>query len=361
MQTITLAIPGKDAQAAIVVGNGSIGELNSIVGLARYSRVLVVGDSNVSQWVETVREKLPADHTVMELPSGEQAKHIGTVQQIWQALLDAGCDRKSLLIAVGGGVIGDMAGFAATTYMRGIDFVHVPTSLLAQVDSSVGGKTGINFAGVKNLVGTFAQAICTVIDTQTLQTLPRREFVSGFGELIKHGLIRDEAFLKLVTSKRPEEFSLDEMADIIAWSCRIKASVVMEDERESGLRKFLNFGHTVGHAVEALGLESDEPLLHGEAVSIGMVVEAELACLQGLLSPEERNQVAAMLEHAGLPTRVPATFSTDALLAKMRSDKKNVGGSIRFTLLEKIGSAVWDKPANETEIANAIESWRNTA
>lgn len=361
MQTINLTIPGQDAQAAIVVGNGSIGALGSLVDLASYSKVLVVGDSNVMRWVEAVREQLPAGHAQLELPPGEAAKHIGTVQKIWQALLDAGCDRKSLLVAVGGGVIGDMAGFAATTFMRGIDFAHVPTSLLAQVDSSVGGKTGIDFAGVKNLVGSFAQPVCTVIDVRTLETLPRREFVSGFGELIKHGLIRDKEFLKLVISKRPEEFSPDELAEIIAWSCRIKTSIVMEDERESGLRKALNFGHTVGHAVEALSLESDAPLLHGEAVSIGMAVEAELAHRQGLLTATERDQIAKMLDRAGLPTHVPAALPAPALLTKMQSDKKNVGGSIRFTLLDGIGSAVWDKPADDTAITDAIESWRSTS
>jgi 3-dehydroquinate synthase len=281
------------------------------------------------------------------------------VQKIWQGLLDAECDRKSLLIAVGGGVIGDMAGFAATTYMRGIDFVHVPTTLLAQVDSSVGGKTAIDFAGVKNLVGSFGQPVCTLIDVETLQTLPEREFVSGFGELIKHGLIRDKQFLDLVTGKKPRDFSPDELAEIITWSCRIKAAVVMEDERETGPRKALNFGHTVGHAVEALSLEGSSPLLHGEAVSIGMVVEAELAHAEGLLTSAEHDKVARLLAGAGLPTHIPADQDIPELLSKMRSDKKNVGGSIRFTLLERLGSAVWGKPVDEIIITSALETLRS--
>lgn len=358
MKTIQLTIPSTSKQATVVVGNGSIAAMQTCVNFGAYSKVLVVGDSNITRWTDAVCEQLPPGHARLILPSGEQAKHIGSVQQIWQALLDAGCDRKSLLIAVGGGVIGDMAGFAAATYMRGINCVHVPTTLLAQVDSSIGGKTAIDFGGVKNLVGSFAQPVCTIIDTQTLQTLPQRELVSGFGEIIKHGLISDKALLNLTTSKKPGEFTADELADIIAWSCRIKADVVMSDERESGPRKALNFGHTIGHAVEALSLQSSDPLLHGEAVSIGMVAEAELAHQQTLLTSAERDHIVSLLQNAGLPTRIPASFSTLDLLAKIRADKKNVGGSIRLTLLDGLGKSVWDKPVSKDAIANAIDLWR---
>jgi 3-dehydroquinate synthase len=267
----------------------------------------------------------------------------------------AACDRKTLVIALGGGVIGDLAGFVAATYMRGVKYLQIPTTVLSQVDSSVGGKTGIDFDGVKNFIGTFTQPVQVLIDIDTLSSLPEREFVEGFGEIIKHGFIADTTFLKTVTAKRPREFSPDELVPIMADSCSIKAKVVMSDETETGPRNLLNFGHTIGHAVESLSLETDHPLLHGEAVSIGMVVEATISSDKGLIAMEDAARLKHLLQQAGLPVSVPP-HDMSALMGKMHSDKKNVGGAFRFTLLKSLGEGVWDQTVPEHEVARAIRA-----
>jgi 3-dehydroquinate synthase len=238
--------------------------------------------------------------------------------------------------------------------MRGIDCLQIPTTLLSQVDSSVGGKTAIDHDGIKNLVGTFAQPVAVVIDTEVLSTLPTREFISGFAEIIKHGFISDAKYLEQATSKRPDEFTPAELEDIIASSCRIKASVVESDETESGKRKMLNFGHTVGHALESLSLSTSTPLLHGEAISIGMVIEAELSHEQGPLSKSDAALVKQHLHTAGLPIISPR-FETDKIIKKLHSDKKNEHGTVCFTLLESIGNAVWNQKVDQTAIVSALE------
>jgi 3-dehydroquinate synthase len=276
---------------------------------------------------------------VIAVSSGEQAKQIETVQSIWKALHKNGCDRKSLLINLGGGAICDVGGFAASTFMRGIDFMNIPTTLLAQVDASMGGKTGIDFEGVKNLVGTFSRPIKTIIDVDLLKTLPAREFIAGFAEIIKHGLIADVEYFRMVTSKHPLQFTRSEMIKIIARSREIKSAIVTSDPKEKGARKLLNFGHTVGHAIESLSLDTERPLLHGEAVAIGMVAEAEISESVGYICSADVELIRRVIEHAGLPTSV-RNFSTKDIERKMRSDKKNEGGVINFTLLKKIGKAV---------------------
>ena len=271
---------------------------------------------------------------------------------LWTAMHDAQLDRKSLVINLGGGVITDMGGFAASTYMRGIDFVNIPTTLLSQVDASVGGKTGINFAEIKNLIGTFNQPQAVIIDATTLETLSERELVAGFAEIIKHGLIKDKNYLKKVTSKSPLEFSQEELLEIIKGSCEIKASVVQQDETENGQRKILNFGHTIGHAIESLCLGNLRPLLHGEAISVGMVAEAALAKTKGLLSDEEIQVIKQSLFHAGLPISVRG-LSVDEIYTKMLSDKKNTFNQINFTLLSGIGNALYNQTSNEETIKQA--------
>jgi 3-dehydroquinate synthase len=271
------------------------------------------------------------------LPDGEEQKNAENLMAIFTALLEQKCDRKITLLALGGGVIGDMTGFAAATYMRGVPFVQVPTTLLAQVDSSVGGKTAINHPLGKNMIGAFYQPQLVLADTATLATLPDRELSAGLAEVIKHGAIIDAAFFNWLEENIHLLRARDAgaLAYAIRRSCEIKAEVVRQDERESGLRAILNFGHTFGHAIEA-GLGYGE-WLHGEAVGCGMVMAADLSVRMGYLSPAEQARLVALVKAAGLPTTAPI-LGESRWLDLMEVDTKNEGGQIKFILLKPLGS-----------------------
>ncbi len=273
------------------------------------------------------------------LPDGEEEKNADNLMQIFTALLEHKCDRKTTLVALGGGVIGDMTGFAAATYMRGVPFVQVPTTLLAQVDSSVGGKTAINHPLGKNMIGAFYQPQSVLADTATLSTLPDRELSAGLAEVIKHGAIIDADFFRWQEVNMAKLVARDDeaLAHAIRRSCEIKADVVRQDEREGGLRAILNFGHTFGHAIEA-GLGYGE-WLHGEAVGCGMVMAADLSVRLGYLAPEDKARIVALVQAAGLPTVAP-DLGEDRWLELMEVDKKNEDGKIKFILLKPLGSAV---------------------
>ncbi len=273
------------------------------------------------------------------LPDGEQYKDMDTLMRIFDALLQHRCDRRATVVALGGGVVGDMAGFAAACYQRGVPFIQVPTTLLAQVDSSVGGKTGINHPLGKNMIGAFHQPRCVVIDTELLDTLPDRELRAGVAEVIKYGLIRDrELFLWLedhideVFARRPEA-----LIHVIERSCRNKADVVAADELEGGMRALLNLGHTFGHAIET-GMGYGE-WLHGEAVAAGMCAAADLSARLGWLAAADRDRAIALIERAGLPVRLPAALSVDRFIELMAVDKKVEEGQLRLVLLDAIGAA----------------------
>ena len=273
------------------------------------------------------------------LPDGEEEKNVDNLMRIFDALLENKCDRKTTLIALGGGVIGDMTGFAAATYMRGVPFVQVPTTLLAQVDSSVGGKTAINHPLGKNMIGAFYQPRSVLADTATLATLPQRELSAGLAEVIKHGAIIDAEFFSWLENNMDRLMARDDaaLARVIQRSCEIKAEVVRQDERESGVRAILNFGHTFGHAIEA-GLGFGE-WLHGEAVGCGMVMAADLSHRLGYLSAEDQARITALVNAAGLPVVAP-DLGVDRWLSLMEVDKKNEGGQIKFILLKPLGQAV---------------------
>lgn len=289
------------------------------------------------------------------IPDGEEYKNLDSVEQIYGEMLKARLDRKSVLVALGGGVIGDMAGFAASTYMRGIDFVQVPTTLLAQVDSSVGGKTGVNHALGKNMIGTFWQPRLVWVDTDTLKTLPKREFLSGLAEVIKYGVIWDGEFFRFLEENAGKVLAHDQEAlgHIIRVSCEIKAEVVSRDERESGLRAILNYGHTIGHAIEtATGYTR---YLHGEAVAIGMYAEAKLARRLGLLDGEQAERIRAVIDSYGLPSDVPDDIPFESVLSSMRLDKKALSGDLRFVLPERIGSVKIKGGLSRQEIEKVLE------
>ncbi len=344
----------KQQDYIIFIGVGLIEKIGSLINGAKYTKAVIVTDRNVpTSLAKSLRAALPIEASVAALDAGEQQKDLKSVQKVWEKLQNFGCDRKSLVINIGGGVIGDIGGFAASTFMRGIDFLQIPTTLLAQVDAGVGGKVGINFLGIKNLIGSFRQPIAVIIDVGALSSLPKREFVSGFGEIIKHGAIADKKYFQFATSKKPQEFSQQELIKIIEKSCQIKARLVSRDEKEEGPRRLLNFGHTVGHAIEALSQEISHPLLHGEAVSIGMAAEGRISKLLGLLSDEEYANLEQSIIQAGLPIEVPG-FNVNEIMEKIKSDKKNEKGETNWTLLQNIGKAIYNQKVDDSIVRKAL-------
>ena len=279
--------------------------------------------------------------SVISIPDGEEYKNLLWAEFIYGELLKARLERGSCLVALGGGVVGDITGYAASTYMRGIGCVQAPTTLLAQVDSSVGGKTGVNHALGKNMIGTFWQPSMVWIDTATLKTLPPAEFAAGMAEVIKYGVIKDKALFEYLERERDRIKGLDpaSLGHITSRSCELKAEVVSLDEREgeSGLRAILNYGHTVGHALETL--TRYEKYLHGEAVAIGMCIEAQLAEKKGILKPGLQGRIKSLISSYGLPTGIPAgLISKEEMLKAMLLDKKVKGGRVRMALPEEIGA-----------------------
>ncbi len=274
------------------------------------------------------------------LPDGEQYKTLDSIQIVYDAALENRLERSSTLLALGGGVIGDMTGFAAATWLRGIHFVQVPTSLLAMVDASVGGKTGVNHPQGKNLIGAFYQPRLVLIDPQVLTTLPDREFRAGMAEVIKYGVIWDaELFAQLEASDRLDQHSVvspELMQHILTASCQAKATVVSQDEKEAGLRAILNYGHTIGHAIESL--TGYQVVNHGEAVAIGMVAASQIAVSLGLWTQAESDRQTALIAKTGLPTKLPANIDNNAVLTSLQSDKKVKDGRIRFILPTQIGT-----------------------
>ncbi len=326
----------------IVIGHGIMPETGErIRKLLAPSRVAIIADHNVDPiYGDEAQESLTGagfETARITFPAGEAAKCFTRLERILEKLASAKLDRKSCVVALGGGVTGDLAGFAAATYMRGISFVQVPTSLLAQVDSSSGGKTGVNLQNGKNLAGAFHQPCLVMIDTRTLTTLPQEEFSCGMAEVVKHGMIRDDGYFALVEENADAIMSLepDILQQVIAGSCRIKAEVVAADELEKGLRALLNFGHTFGHAYEQL---SNFTLRHGEAVAMGMVAACREAEETRGLAPRVRERLQALLQRLGLPAE-PPDFPAPAIRACMMGDKKTEHGRLRLVLPLRIGKA----------------------
>ena len=307
----------------------------------------VISDSRVAElygdiFIESLR-KSGINATLFTFPEGEQNKNLQTFATLASQLTQAGFDRHDALIAFGGGVTGDITGFLASAYMRGIPFVQVPTTLLSQVDSSVGGKTGVDIPEGKNLIGAFYQPKAVYIDIELLKTLPREELLGGLAEVIKHGIIRDTDFLTFLERNRELILNLDSKAieKTVYICCKIKADVVAEDEREGGIRKILNYGHTIGHAVESA---SDFQLIHGLAVSIGMVAASRLAVANNLLSPEVSERIFQILSDYKMPVEVPPELDRKRIKRYILTDKKAVSGQVFYVLPTKIGqTCVTDK------------------
>ena len=315
-----------------------------------YSEIAVIADRNTRKdCYPRIKDLLPK-HLLITVRDGEEYKNLDSCIIIWNKLTEAAFDRHALVINLGGGVVGDMGGFCASTYKRGIDFIQVPTTLLAQVDASVGGKLGIDFQGFKNHIGVFTPPKAVLIDPEFLVTLPERELRSGFAEVIKHCLIRDRAMWDRIRRSEREDLLL---SDLIRHSVTIKKNVVEEDPTEKGLRKILNFGHTVGHAVETFHLEKDR-LLHGEAIAIGMICEAYIAYSKGMLSETELGEIEEYLFSVYGAVRLDPQDFPD-IIALTAQDKKNRGKEVRMALLEGIGNCAYDIPLSKKDILKALK------
>lgn len=333
----------------IFVGDGARSQL---VGLVREQagarRVAVIADQTVAtlHW-EAVRACLPTNALLVTFPAGEASKSLETTAMLYDRFAEERIERRDMVIALGGGVVGDLAGFVAATWLRGLRHVTVPTTLEAAIDASVGGKTAINHRSAKNLIGVFHQPVGVVVDTSLLASLPPREFAAGMSESIKHAVIRDPNFFTWHEREfqRVERRETDAMVELISRNCEIKADVVSRDEREFNLRAILNHGHTIGHAIEhVLGYE----LRHGECVALGMLAENEIAVSRGLLSRADADRIRALIERSGLPIRLGRLPSMDAVIAAARLDKKVQGGAVHMVLLRGLG-----RPERVTDIRDA--------
>ena len=336
----------------IFIGEGLLGtqDLSAFVSGAQ---VMIVTNETVAPlYLERAKACFPGKRVdTVVLPDGERFKDWQTLNSIFDGLLEHRHTRKTTLVALGGGVVGDMAGFAAACYQRGVPFIQIPTTLLSQVDSSVGGKTGINHPLGKNMIGAFHQPQAVLIDTASLQTLPAREVSAGLAEVIKYGLIRDQGFLGWLEEHMDALVSLDPeaLAEAIFRSCACKAEIVALDEREGGLRAILNLGHTFGHAIETYAGYGN--WLHGEAVGTGMLMAAELSALEGMISRDDCDRINRLILRAGLPDKPPVAMTADDFMGLMAVDKKNVDGLLRLVLLRSVGDAVVTAEASPENLA----------
>ncbi len=344
----------------IYVGAGCLRELGErLAEIGSGRRVAVVTNSTVAAlYLDRARDSLAAarfDPLTVQIPDGEEHKNLAWLAFVYDKLIDGGVDRNGSVIALGGGVVGDLAGFAAATYLRGVRCVQVPTTLLAQVDSAIGGKTGINHVAGKNLIGAFAQPRFVLADVDTLRSLPRRELTAGLAEVIKYGASLDADFFRLLEDRLPTVQRLDRdlLIEIVRRSCALKALVVATDETEGDYRAVLNFGHTIGHAIESL--TEYKQLLHGEAVAIGMVAAARLSCRLGLCHEDDYQRIRRLLQRSGLPTEIPPDVRGEPLALAMRTDKKAQDGMIKFVCLETIGKTRFERLTCQ-EIARSLEA-----
>jgi 3-dehydroquinate synthase len=332
----------------------NLAPLAEIIEKGTYSNIFVFADRNTAEACLPVFREMLDDFSgfdLIETDPGEENKNIDFCIGIWKTLLDFEADRKCLMINLGGGVITDMGGFVASTYKRGIDFINIPTTLLSQVDASVGGKTGIDIDNVKNMVGTFTLPQAVFIEAEFLKTVPKREMLSGFAEMIKHGLIADQNYYNELKATDYKNIT----TAAIHRSVEIKNAVVTADPLEKGMRKILNFGHTIGHAVESYSLSKDKkPLTHGEAIAIGMICEAWLSHKNSMLTEGELAEISSYISSV-YPAYKIKEKSFDKLLGLMQSDKKNEHGNILFSLLESIGKCTYNCRVSESDIRESME------
>ena len=354
-----LLVDLKDKSYPIYIGSGLLSQKELLLKHIKSKQILIVTNSTVSSFYlkDLIQGLEQFNVEVIELPDGEQYKNLGYINQIFDLLLEKKFSRNSTLIALGGGVVGDMGGFAAACYQRGIPFIQIPTTVLAQVDSSVGGKTGVNHALGKNMIGAFYQPQCVLVDMDVLDTLDDRQLVAGLAEVIKYGLIRDLSFFEWLEKNIDLLLARDKdaLTCIIERSCINKAEVVAEDEFESGIRATLNLGHTFGHAIET-GMGYGK-YLHGEAVAIGIGYAADLSHRIGRLSSVDVDRIIALLKQAQLPVIPPKEMTPAQFIELMTVDKKNADGNIKLILLDAIGKATFPMSVEYTMLEQTLENY----
>jgi 3-dehydroquinate synthase len=328
--------------------------LQSLFAKKQWSAVIALTDSNTHvHCYPLIQSHLPQHH-LLAIPAGEEFKTVDTCLKVWKQFTEWQLDRHALVLILGGGVAGDLGGFCAATYKRGIDFALMPTTLLAQVDASIGGKLGIDFEGYKNHIGVFCEPLATLISPAFLKTLPERELRSGFAEVIKHCLISDRAMWEVIRNKLLKE---QDWITLIEHSVNFKKGVIEKDPREKGLRKILNFGHTVGHALESYFLNSEHRLFHGEAIAAGMLAEARIANRKQLLQSADLEGIAGFIKKNYPEVQLPP--NADAIINRMRQDKKNKGNAILMALPGEIGQARWDVEVSPEEIEESLNYYQN--
>jgi 3-dehydroquinate synthase len=343
---------------AVLLGADALQEMQQVLA-GSGAECFILGDTNtLRHCLPELLAHVPAlrNSATISVEAGEASKDIAVCQDIWQHLIASAADRQVILVNLGGGVVTDLGGFIAATYKRGIRCVHVPTSLLGMVDAAIGGKTGIDLAGVKNVVGAFHDPLGVYVHVPFLKSLGKRELLNGLAEMIKHGLVRDADHWEAITTAPLHD--LDALAPLVQRSAAIKAEVVRQDPREKDLRKVLNFGHTIGHAVEAHSWEgSQRPLLHGEAVAFGMVCATYISWRMDMLDREAHDRIIRQLFELYKPYALEST-DHHRIIELMRNDKKNASGEFRFTLLTGIGSAEVDVPVTAAQVQDALEQMR---
>lgn len=357
METILVNL--KERSYKIIIDTNSIDKLGDEIKHYNFSpKTAIISNPTVfslyGERVSNSVKNIGLEPVNILIPDGEEYKNLDTVKTIYTELLKARLDRKSSIIALGGGVVGDIAGFCASTYMRGISYIQVPTTLLAQVDSSVGGKTGVDHELGKNMIGTFYQPKLVFIDVNTLTTLPKNQLLAGLAEVIKYGVIYDNELFSYLETYKDLIMNLDSNAliHIIKRSCEIKADIVSRDERESGLRAILNYGHTIGHAIETV--TKYKRFLHGEAIAIGMCIEAEFSNKLGLLNNKDLSKIINLIKTYGLPAEIPNDINISSLCVAIKLDKKAIAGELRFILPETIGKVKIHKGISENDIRNFL-------
>ncbi len=357
VQSATLLVDLKDRSYPIFIDQGSLETVDFYSYITGGKALVVTNETVAPLYLDALLKRLASKQVdTLILPDGERYKTLDTLNLIFNKLLQQRHDRKTTLIALGGGVVGDMTGFAAATYQRGVSFVQIPTTLLAQVDSSVGGKTGVNHSLGKNMLGAFHQPSAVVIDTQTLSTLPDREYSAGMAEVIKYGLIADLPFLNWLEENAENLLARDpdSLRHAIERSCSNKADIVTADETEQGIRAILNLGHTFGHAIETF--EQYSGLLHGEAVAVGMVMAANLSWLEGNIEKGEVIRIKKLLQTFLLPARPPSAMTSKDFLSLMTLDKKVINGSMRLVLLKALGVAYVTNDFNPVNLDKALSN-----
>ena len=363
MRTLKVNLDKKTLSSyEISIGKGFLDRVMLLIAKNhKAARYVIVTDSNVNrlygQTVQDGMERAGLKASVIEIPAGEASKNISVVMDVAGRLLAQGADRETMLVALGGGVVGDLTGFIASVYMRSVPYIQVPTTLIGQLDSAIGGKTAVDLPQGKNLLGTFYQPCAVFADVNFLDTLPDREFCNGLAEMIKYGIIEDENLFRRLEEDMDSVISRDPalLIKIIETCCRIKKSIVEIDEREHGLRRILNFGHTLGHALEAA---SEYKLSHGEGVALGMIAAARLSTMMNYLPVEESDRIKSVIAKAGLPTTIDAAFAADEVIRRFRADKKKKDDVIHFVLIKKIGMPFVNGSINEQQIGDVLEEMK---